>query len=319
MKLDGVYLENVGLFNKFEIEFKNRLSLITGDNGMGKTTLFSAIASVYPMFFGFNAETFPRTRSGENESTIALKFANSQFSDYLLKYSFLVTARRFRQIDQSVNTEPIVPLIPLNAHRKFIRDFEVSGPVSEHKPDKKRLLYDIAYLFEDFDDPSIHRWLVNRHFKSEELIDKIAKKEIESLYQAVEILFPDHHDIAFRTIDHAMQPVFHTRFGDTPFHLLSSGAESIMAIAYRIIATFCMFYTESENIFAEEAVIIIDEIESHLHPTWQKIIVQSLTRLFTNCQFIITTHSPLVIESFEGDIFELTEKNKSIDAKIINV
>ena len=44
-----------------------------------------------------------------------------------------------------------------------------------------------------------------------------------------------------------------------------------------------------------EAVILIDEIDLHLHPQWQRKIVGDLTRTFPNCQFIATTHSPQVI------------------------
>ena len=44
-----------------------------------------------------------------------------------------------------------------------------------------------------------------------------------------------------------------------------------------------------------EAVILIDEIDLHLHPRWQRKVVGDLTRTFPNCQFIATTHSPQVI------------------------
>ena len=40
---------------------------------------------------------------------------------------------------------------------------------------------------------------------------------------------------------------------------------------------------------------IIDEIELHLHPKWQREIIPALTRTFPNCQFIVTTHSPQVV------------------------
>jgi predicted ATP-binding protein involved in virulence len=42
-------------------------------------------------------------------------------------------------------------------------------------------------------------------------------------------------------------------------------------------------------------VVLIDEIDLHLHPKWQRSVVMSLERTFSNCQFIITTHSPQVV------------------------
>ena len=54
-----------------------------------------------------------------------------------------------------------------------------------------------------------------------------------------------------------------------------------------------------------EAVVLIDEIELHLHPQWQRQIVQKLTRTFPRCQFIATTHSPQVIGEVEHDRIQI--------------
>ena len=57
-----------------------------------------------------------------------------------------------------------------------------------------------------------------------------------------------------------------------------------------------------ENPAAEaEAVVLIDEIELHLHPEWQRRIVENLIKTFPKCQFIATTHSPQVIGEVEHD------------------
>ena len=59
---------------------------------------------------------------------------------------------------------------------------------------------------------------------------------------------------------------------------------------------------ELEDPAAEaEAVVLIDEIELHLHPGWQRRIVKNLTKTFPKCQFIATTHSPQVIGEVEHD------------------
>lgn len=51
----------------------------------------------------------------------------------------------------------------------------------------------------------------------------------------------------------------------------------------------------------EEAVILIDELDLHLHPKWQKTIVDDLKRTFPNCQFIISTHSPFIIQTLSAN------------------
>ena len=63
---------------------------------------------------------------------------------------------------------------------------------------------------------------------------------------------------------------------------------------------------EMEDPAAEaEAVVLIDEIELHLHPAWQRRIVKNLTKTFPKCQFIATTHSPQVIGEVENDRIQI--------------
>jgi predicted ATP-binding protein involved in virulence len=50
-----------------------------------------------------------------------------------------------------------------------------------------------------------------------------------------------------------------------------------------------------------EAVVLIDELDLHLHPKWQRVIVERLTKTFSNCQFIATTHSPQIVASVEPE------------------
>ena len=46
-----------------------------------------------------------------------------------------------------------------------------------------------------------------------------------------------------------------------------------------------------------DALVLIDEIELHLHPRWQRSVIPNLEKTFPNCQFIVTTHSPQVLDS----------------------
>ena len=55
-------------------------------------------------------------------------------------------------------------------------------------------------------------------------------------------------------------------------------------------------YTESKNALNEPAIVLIDEIDLHLHPKWQTEIIENLSYHFPNIQFIVTAHSPLVVQ-----------------------
>jgi predicted ATP-binding protein involved in virulence len=93
-----------------------------------------------------------------------------------------------------------------------------------------------------------------------------------------------------------------------PFDLLSDGERSILGLVADIARRAAILNPQ----FAEKAaletdgVVLIDEIDQHLHPRWQRKIVGDLRRTFPNVQFIATTHSPFIIQSLRpGELIRL--------------
>ena len=83
---------------------------------------------------------------------------------------------------------------------------------------------------------------------------------------------------------------------------LSDGERGILALVLDLTRRLALAYPEMRDPAAEsEAVVLIDEIELHLHPKWQRQIVRNLTAAFPRCQFIATTHSPQVVGEVEHD------------------
>ena len=90
---------------------------------------------------------------------------------------------------------------------------------------------------------------------------------------------------------------------------LSSGFSSILKILQSIIAGYSYFTNETQ-IANVQGIVLIDEIESHLHNQWQVKIIPLLKKLFPNTTFFITTHSSLVISQLKhGEAYRL-ERNK---------
>jgi predicted ATP-binding protein involved in virulence len=70
-------------------------------------------------------------------------------------------------------------------------------------------------------------------------------------------------------------------------------------IAYDL--TIANTHTKDKYFLNGEGIVLIDEIEAHLHPNWQREIIPLLTKLFPNIQFFITTHSPQIIASVNSE------------------
>jgi len=76
---------------------------------------------------------------------------------------------------------------------------------------------------------------------------------------------------------------------------LSQGEKSLMALVGDIARRLAMMNPALENPLHGEGIVMIDEVDMHLHPRWARSVINNLLNTFPNCQFILTTHSPLVI------------------------
>ena len=87
-----------------------------------------------------------------------------------------------------------------------------------------------------------------------------------------------------------------------PVRQLSDGERGILALVLDLTRRLAQANPNlTDPVSQAEAVVLIDEIDLHLHPKWQRQIVHKLTETFPGCQFIATTHSPQVVASVEPD------------------
>jgi predicted ATP-binding protein involved in virulence len=80
---------------------------------------------------------------------------------------------------------------------------------------------------------------------------------------------------------------------------LSQGEKSLMALVGDIARRLAMLNPALDNPLDGDGIILIDEVDLHLHPSWQRSLINRLTQTFPNCQFLITTHSPLIISDYK--------------------
>lgn len=89
------------------------------------------------------------------------------------------------------------------------------------------------------------------------------------------------------------------------FDVLSEGYRS--TIIFMCDLLYRLYQNNPESVFGQRdtpGVVLVDEIDSHLHPKWQRGIVKHLRKLFKNIQFIFTTHSPAIIQGASNDTDE---------------
>jgi len=91
-----------------------------------------------------------------------------------------------------------------------------------------------------------------------------------------------------------------TDFGWVSMRDLSLGYRTMIAWTVDLARRLFDRYPDSPDALAEPAIALVDEIDLHLHPSWQRTLMRFLTERFKNTQFIVTAHSPLVVQAAEG-------------------
>lgn len=125
-------------------------------------------------------------------------------------------------------------------------------------------------------------------------------KVLDALRTVVRELVPEFTNLRIQEsprlglmVDKSSQPFF--------LHQLSDGERGLLALVFDLTRRLAIANPESDNPISEGvALVLIDEIELHLHPKWQRDVLGRLRSVFQNCQFVVTTHSPLVLGEVEA-------------------
>ena len=124
---------------------------------------------------------------------------------------------------------------------------------------------------------------------------------LEACEEAVKRFLPDYANLRLGGED-STQLLIDRGSTTIPVRQLSDGERGILALVLDLTRRLAQANPDLTDPASEaEAVVLIDEIDLHLHPKWQRQIVHNLTNTFPRCQFIATTHSPQVVASVEPD------------------
>ena len=286
--------------------------IITGKNGSGKTILLNAIAD----FLGIirNDILFSWLSFEKKQKYLQEQMQNTALSYYDRKN----VQSQLKQINQKkeklnskvdISFSNVVELVKKYNANGFIMTFyqasrkpEMLEPTNPTKPDLKNK-NEITNHFSDqflyfLSDLKIQEALA-RNEKQYADADEIKKwfDDFEILLKKIYmdeglILEFNYRDYSFKIL---------TEGKSFKFTQLSDGFSAILEIVTDLILKMQDGNTLSRN-YKKEGIVLIDEIETHLHLELQKIILPLLTRVFPNIQFIVTTHSPFVLNSIDNAV-----------------
>ncbi|MDZ7958996.1 MAG: AAA family ATPase [Aulosira sp. DedQUE10] len=131
-------------------------------------------------------------------------------------------------------------------------------------------------------------------------------QQLEAVRQAIVSLIPDFSNL--RVERSPLRMTVRKQGEELIVNQLSDGEKCLLAMVGDLARRLAIANPGLSEPLHGAGVVLIDEIELHLHPKWQREIIPALTRTFPNCQFIVTTHSPQVISHVKPEGIYILEK-----------
>jgi predicted ATP-binding protein involved in virulence len=325
MRLDYIRLQNFRCFESRELELAPRFNLIIGDNATGKTTLLDGMAiGLGSLFLGFPE---PATTLSISKDQARLRFfeqggvltAEPQFPVVVASTGQVDgkavewcrdlssdegrTTRQFAGDIQQIAADmhqrvsggdaSILPIISFYGTgrlwlQKRLREVETLAP-------NTRFMGYLSCLEPASDGKRLLQW-----FKTYEIAALQRGQPfgmLEACRRAIVSCVPDATRVYFDIArDELMIDLPQKTF---PFSYLSDGFRNMMGMVADIAVRCATLNPHLGEDAARQTpgVVLIDEIDLHLHPKWQRSVVEDLLNAFPNIQFVATSHSPFVIQS----------------------
>lgn len=288
LRIEQIRLTNLGRFNDLHLSFGSQTTVICGANGVGKTSILDAIAA---SVISFNTNAYLRKKAN---STVNGKISATfnLFGDTQPVSGEIDTFYPDEKFSGYGLREAAKYLIYLRA----ARDFNYS-----RKDSVKRdiVISEFQYqsrAFEGVDANEIKDWFANRYLMRPHGEDWPVYRK-ENLEVAKNLFSLLDSSVKLNNVDTSSFDInVETPSGVIPYEYLSSGFRSAFSMLLGIIKE--IEYRRIDLSASEfDGVILIDEVDLHLHPTWQLKILFALKETFKSAQIIVSTHSPHVVQS----------------------
>lgn len=302
--IETVEIQNFKSIESLKIDFKEvKLNEYTqpclgiiGENGVGKSSILEAIAITLMLkkdrdILISNASTYLAENKDEGSITITLSNTKEK--------NILEFHKNSKEFITNNNENTFIPILAYSSYR-------LPPNANDHNYQGSKY-YSVENLFNPWIQlKDCEKTLTNTNLINEEYFIKIAIILKELLDLPSDSYFSREKQKVILNINNKK----------IEFSKLSDGYKSILTIIADIIYNWKLDVSQFEEF---QGLILIDEIEVHLHPKWKIKIVDSLRKTFPNVTFILTTHDPLCLRGFESneilflkkDINHLTE-NKFI-------
>ncbi len=339
MWIEELHLENIKGFEKINLRFsdqKGPVKWITllGENGGGKSTVLQSLGlllagpenvnKLLPVPYGW-----VRNEGSAGKLTIRIHQGNNDPGTYgerkeskSFSYTYFMTGSTHTSIRNKIYTEPTILENPerrltwlkhnaltskgkgwfaagYGAFRRLTRESRVIIPTITSQERHNNFT---TQFKEDEALSSFEQWMVYLDYrlaKGENGIKKSAQRQLDIAVRSINQILPE--GVMFDSVSADGKVIFNVKGIKVSTTGLSDGYRSVLALMGDLIWRLLDHFPDSTDPLKEEGVVLIDELDIHLHPVWQRNIPMLLREQFPNIQFIVATHSPMITAGAGND------------------
>jgi hypothetical protein len=309
-----LHVTRIGPFDNITFEFDEHINVFVGPNSSGKSTTLMTLAHLvtYPFTLpGRLCKTAPAAftvhiigRNGQPQELTGVLPVDQEAPAYHARWAPILT---------TLGYSAFVPALRHNTgFRSSGSRAEPTWRVTSQLPEelllRQALLPTDAALiraeavlermveFADRavrrNDPAMRRLLTQIASIASEILDGFPV-EFWRIAEDRDGVFPQ-----FRTLD-----------GDLAFDAFSQGTQSVLQWLAYVLISYARYYGYPSNLAEQPGIMILDEIDAHVHPTAQQRIIPSLRRHFPRMQIFCSTHSPLMLVGLQPGQIQLLQRD----------
>lgn len=282
-------------------------TVILGKNNTGKTTLLKCLATLEAKRKIGPHGTFHSTPKASNNDFPSESMLNAPFftieSRLFLKRNniFLIHKHKWAYHNDYKGGGYLASMVHLPILENLIiygygtnRKINPSSKITTNKSNDNTI-----FSSDNLINPE--EWLIQTDYAVKNGIKK-AIQRLGKIKQVLIDILPDVQDFRFQTDEQTFNSYVEvkTDYGWVRINELGYGYQSLMVWVVDLAKKMFERYPNSLQPLAEPAIVLVDEIDLHLHPEWQRKIISWLSKHFAATQFIVTAHSPLIIQSADN-------------------
>ncbi|MBD2326333.1 AAA family ATPase [Alkalinema sp. FACHB-956] len=324
--------------DSLDFEFQPGINVLIGVNGVGKSSILECLARCVFLYTEFILPTryhqkiiFPTIeciKSGYEHMFVSLRaqINADEEGDWGLSLSRNYTLDGFlanTPDDLTRFGSPFLTDVQEKFKEAYLKNPAINVPLSIYYPTHRRTPQEDFSLREsdwfdrasnltlnnqvienqsiDFSD--FFLWFREREdLENEQRLEQepsYRDRQLEAVRQAIPQFLPGFSDLRVRR--QRLRITVSKQGQELSINQLSDGEKSLLTMVADIARRLAIHHPSLDNPLQGTGVIMIDEIDAHLHPQWQRRIVPALQNAFPNCQFILATHSPLIISDLPPD------------------